>query len=87
MVESNGIFITTETRLAIYLIQQGFKLNQIQYEHKQNGNYRAMFVFNAHDYEVKPSVETYNNRQAIINIDDYEDIRNNLLDRIKRRLP
>ena len=41
-------FATSETDLAVYLIQSGFNLLGIQYEPRSNGRKRGIFIFEGH---------------------------------------
>ena len=83
----NNKFSTPITNLAIYLIQEGFELSYIEYQPLDNGKNKAYFVFNHSPQVIKQSEETYFQQKAVVNITEYENIRKNLLDRIKRNLP
>ena len=82
-------FVTSETDLAVYLVQSGFTLLGIQYEPRSNGKKRGIFIFSSN-----PKIEDYKNlftsRQASINISDLEEfrkIKSGLLDRVMQELP
>ena len=85
-VESNSEFLTSDTPLAAYLIQEGFELLIIQYETKQNGKQRATYIFQTSP-QLKHNVSLYNRGEATINIALYEHAKNSLLDRVMRGLP
>ena len=82
-------FATSETDLAVYLIQSGFNLLGIQYEPRSNGRKRGIFIFEGH-----PKIDEYKglfeSGQAVINLADLDkrnEIKSSLLDRIMQELP
>jgi len=85
LVESNE-FLTSDTPLAAYLIQEGFDLIIIQYEEKRNGKQRATFVFNDAN-TLQDCVRLFNRGEAMINLALYEHAKSSLIDRIMRGLP
>ena len=86
MVELNSEFLTTDTPLSAYLIQEGFNLLIIQYELKHNGKQRATFVFE-NCPKLRECVSLYNRGNATINLALYEHAKSSLIDRIMRGLP
>ncbi len=87
MVEShNSEFLTTDTPLAAYLIQEGFTLLIIQYEEKRNGKQRATFSFDDSS-KLQDCVRLYNCGSATVNLALYEHAKSSLIDRIMRGLP
>ena len=78
-------FVTTETDLAAYLIQSGYKLLVIQYEPRANGRQRGIFVFKADD-KITDFKNLFESGQASINLADYRTIKNDLLDRVMQGL-
>ena len=80
--------VTSETNLAVYLIQQGFKLLEIQYEPRSNGNRkRGIFLFSTSDKRIYEFRDIFNNGNASINMADFEEIRKELVNRILKEQP
>ena len=79
-------FITSETDLAVYLIQSGFTLLGIQYEPRSNGKQRGFFIFNG-DEKIEEFKNLFESGQASINLANFKETKSNLLDRIMRGLP
>lgn len=79
-------YITSDTPLASYLIQAGFRLLEIQYEIKPNNKRQASFLFELSP-ELHASVDLFNQGTATINLALYEHTKSSLIDRIMRRLP
>ena len=86
MIESNGEYLTTETPLAAYLIQEGFTLLIIRYEPKRNGKQRGTFAFED-SAKLREYISNYNRGEATINLALYEHAKSSLIDRIMRGLP
>lgn len=79
-------FVTSETDLAVYLIQSGFDLLKIQYEPRQNGRQRGIFIFEYSD-KIEEYKQLFDSGQASINLNDFKNIKARLLDRIMNGLP
>ena len=86
MIEPNNEFITSETSLAAFLIQEGFNLLIIQYEARKNDKQRATFVFQ-NSAKLRDCINLYNRGLASINLTLYEHTKSSLIDRIMRGLP
>lgn len=88
MIElDNNKFLTTNTPLAAYLIQEGFTLCHIQYEIKDNGRRQGTFVFDSSNLKLHECVSLYNRGEAMINLALYEHAKSKLIDRILRGAP
>ena len=87
MIDTNNEFLTSDTPLAAYLIQEGFTILIIQYEPKRNGKQRATFVFDSSDPKLHKCVSLYNRGEAMINLALYEHAKSSLIDRIMQGLP
>lgn len=83
----NGEYKTSETPLAIYLIQIGFTLLRIDYETSPNRRDIGNFIFDSSDPTIQDHIKLFNRGEALVNAAVYENIRANLLNRIKRRMP
>lgn len=85
MLESNNHFRTADTSKAAYLISDGFPDCHIEYELKNNGKHRGVFVFkeSADDPLILAAENKFDMGNAYPNILIYEKIRDNLIDRIK----
>jgi hypothetical protein len=82
-------FTTSETDFAVYLIQSGFILLGINYEPRSNGRQRGIFVFSP-DSHIGEYYTQFKNRQISLNLsdlDNFNKIKSDLLDRIMRGLP
>jgi Domain of unknown function (DUF5659) len=82
-------FTTSETDFAVYLILAGFILLGINYEPRSNDRLRGIFVFSP-DSRIKDYYTQFKNRQISLNLSDLENfnkIKSDLLDRIMRGLP
>ena len=82
----DGEYLTTETPLATYLIQEGFELLIIRYEPKRNDRQRATFAFQDSP-KLREHISLYNRGEAMINLALYEHAKSSLIDRIMRGLP
>lgn len=85
-MNDSKLFITTETPLAAFLIQSGFQLLEIQYETRHSGRRQGIFVFK-NDPSLQEKNELFKSGRATINIVQYENAKNNLIDRLKAGLP
>lgn len=74
-------YLTSNTSLAAFLVSCEFTLLHIQYD----GN-SGTFVFEAQD-EIEASVLSFTRCEAMGNIVRYQMARDELVDRVKRRLP
>jgi hypothetical protein len=83
----NGEFKTTDTPLAAFLIESGFKLLIIEYEPRPNRRDIGTFVFSTSDSKIQEFIDGYNRGDAVANIVVYEHIKSTLLDRIMKGLP
>lgn len=82
-------FTTSETDFAVYLIQSGFILLGINYEPRSDGRQRGIFVFSP-DSRIGDYYTKFKNQQISLNLNDLESfnkIKSDLLDRIMRGLP
>lgn len=79
-------FITSETDLAVYLIQSGFTLLGIQYEPRSNGKKRGFFIFEG-DAKIEEYKNLFESGQASINLADFKETKSSLLDRVMKGLP
>ena len=86
MVDTNSEYLTTETPLAAYLIQEGFTLLIIRYEPKTNGKQQATFAFKDTP-KLREYISKYNRGEATTNLALYEHAKSSLIDRIMRGLP
>ena len=82
----NGEFPITDTPLAAYLIQQGFKLIIIRYEPRPNSRPQGIFIFND-SLELQEHIALFESGEATINLVKYEHAKSKLIDRIMRGLP
>lgn len=85
----NGEFSTDDTKLAAYLIQDGFSLLRIEYVKKQYGKITGVFLFDiaTDDPLLIAAKNKYDFGEAYPNLDRYERVKDTLIDRIKRGLP
>jgi hypothetical protein len=83
----NGEFKTTDTPLAAFLIESGFRLLIIEYEARPNRRDIGTFVFDTSDPKIQDFIDGYNRGEAPANIVVYEHIKSTLLDRLMRGLP
>lgn len=79
-------FVTSETDLAVYLILSGINLLEIQYEPRQNGKKRGIFVFE-YDPKIEECRHLYESGQASINMADFKQTKSKLFDRLMQELP
>lgn len=84
-LDRDGEYLTSETPLAAYLIQEGFDLLIITYQPTRNGKPRAFYHFED-TAPLRTCVSLYNRGEATINLALYEHAKNSLLDRIHRGL-
>jgi hypothetical protein len=85
-------FVTSETDLAVYLILLGFDKPRIQYEPRQNGRKRGIFIFSRihptnPDYDIDDFKNKYESGQAIMNISDFKEEKTLLMDRLMQEKP
>lgn len=81
-------FVTSETDLAVYLIQSGCNLIEIQYEPRSNlnGRKRGIFIFSANK-NLPDLKNLFESGQASINLADFKNTKSKLLDRVMQELP
>jgi hypothetical protein len=84
---NNGEYKTSETPLAIFLIQSGFTLLRIEYETNPHNRDIGNFIFDSTDSTIQERINSFHRCEALVNAATYENIRANLLNRIKRGLP
>ena len=79
-------FVTSETDLAAFLVLSGINLIGIQYEPRNSGKMRGLFVFTP-DNKIDDLRELFKSDNLSMNFPKFKQIREDLLDRIMGELP